>query len=180
MVWGQRVANKMRVKFAPLWLPLERRLQTLVVVLCTGIMTFLPVLCTLTFILLLFSPFFLVAIGYLFWIVYDVMIRRTSSRGGRRIEVLRHARFWHYLRDFFPASLVKTGDLDPSKNYMLGYHPHGIMGCGAFTNFASEATGFSQSYKGIRPHLMTLKANFRWPLLRGFLLWMGEAPSSCH
>lgn len=29
------------------------------------------------------------------------------------------------MKDYFPIALVKTADLDPSKNYVFGYHPHG-------------------------------------------------------
>jgi hypothetical protein len=80
---------------------------------------------------------------------------------------------WRYLIDYFPATLIKTVDLDPKKNYIFGAHPHGIIGCGSFGNFAPEASGFSQLFPGIRPHLLTLKPNFSWPLLRAVLMWMG-------
>ena len=29
------------------------------------------------------------------------------------------------MKNYFPMTLVKTLDLDPSKNYVFGYHPHG-------------------------------------------------------
>ncbi len=77
-------------------------------------------------------------------------------------------------RDYFPIRLIKTVDLDPKKNYIFGIHPHGIMSCGIFGNFASEATGFSEKFPGIRPHLMTLTMNFFTPLMRAYALWMGK------
>ena len=51
---------------------------------------------------------------------------------------------WKHYRDFFPIHLIKTAELDPSKNYIMGYHPHGILSAGAFCHFATEGTNFSK------------------------------------
>ena len=39
--------------------------------------------------------------------------------------------------------LVKTSELDPSRNYLAGVHPHGILAFAAFTNLCTHSTGFS-------------------------------------
>ena len=39
--------------------------------------------------------------------------------------------------------LVKTAELDPSRNYLAGVHPHSILAFGAFTNLCTHSTGFS-------------------------------------
>jgi hypothetical protein len=36
-----------------------------------------------------------------------------------------------------------------------------------------SATGFSQAFPGIKPHLLTLETNFRAPFYRDILMWMG-------
>ena len=36
-----------------------------------------------------------------------------------------------------------------------------------------SATGFSQSFPGIKPHLLTLETNFRTPFYRDILMWLG-------
>jgi 2-acylglycerol O-acyltransferase 2 len=168
-----------KIQFVPKSIPMERRLQTLVIVFYTMLFTLTPIIVAYLFIFLLFTPLMFVPLGYAAWIFYDYRIRKTSSRGGggRRWEALRHHKIWCYFRDFFPVELRKTAELSPDRNYLFGYHPHGIIGCGAFANFASEATGFSRLFPGIRPHILTLKPNFRYPLIRGFLLWMGEFDS---
>jgi 2-acylglycerol O-acyltransferase 2 len=74
------------------------------------------------------------------------------------------------MRDFFPISLVKTVDLDPRKNYVFGYHPHGIISLGAWVNFATEANNFSSLFKGIDLRLLTLATNFNVPIAREVLL----------
>uniref|UniRef100_A0A4W3JPA9 Acyltransferase n=1 Tax=Callorhinchus milii TaxID=7868 RepID=A0A4W3JPA9_CALMI len=71
--------------------------------------------------------------------------------------------------------LVKTHNLLPSRNYIFGYHPHGIFCFGAFCNFGTEATGFSTKFPGIRPSLATLAGNFRMPILREYLMSGGES-----
>ncbi|MGH0185115.1 UNVERIFIED_CONTAM: hypothetical protein FKN15_017056 [Acipenser sinensis] len=72
--------------------------------------------------------------------------------------------------------LIKTHTLLPSRNYIFGYHPHGIFCFGAFCNFGTEATGFSKKFPGICPHLATLAGNFRLPLLRDYLMSGGICP----
>lgn len=70
--------------------------------------------------------------------------------------------------------LIKTHNLLPSRNYIFGYHPHGIFCFGAFCNFGTEATGFSKKFPGIKPSLATLAGNFRFPILRDYLMSGGE------
>lgn len=70
--------------------------------------------------------------------------------------------------------LIKTHNLLPNRNYIFGYHPHGIFCFGAFCNFGTEATGFSKKFPGIKPSLATLAGNFRLPVLRDYLMSGGE------
>ena len=71
--------------------------------------------------------------------------------------------------------LVKTADLDPSQNYLAGYHPHGIAAVGAFTNLCTEGTGFSSLSPGIRSHLMLLNLWFCAPVFRDYIIIGGES-----
>uniref|UniRef100_A0A673T8P3 Acyltransferase n=1 Tax=Suricata suricatta TaxID=37032 RepID=A0A673T8P3_SURSU len=75
-----------------------------------------------------------------------------------------------------PRKLVKTHNLLTTRNYIFGYHPHGIMGLGAFCNFSTEATEVSKKFPGIRPYLATLAGNFRMPVLREYLMSGGICP----
>jgi len=164
------------IEFVPKSVPLERCLQTLAVLCYTLMFTMIPILCLLVIVGLLLTRLAVVPLAYASWIVYDVAVKRTSSRGGRRWEMMRQLSLWKYMRDFFPVKLHRTAELSADCNYVFGCHPHGIMGCGAFVNFATEVTGFSKHFPGIRSHLLTLKANFRYPFIRA-LLWMGELHS---
>lgn len=162
------------IDWAPLSVPLQRRLQTTVVALYISMFTLLPILLSALLIFIMFTPLFFLGIAYLTWIFYDVRWKQTSSRGGRRWQWFRQLALFKYFRDYFPISLVKSADLDPDKNYIFGSHPHGIVGCGAFCNFGTEATGFSEKFPGLKPHLMTLKSNFKIPIARGPVLWQGK------
>ncbi|RWR98368.1 hypothetical protein B4U79_03295, partial [Dinothrombium tinctorium] len=65
---------------------------------------------------------------------------------GRLWPAFRRFFLWRYYAEYFPIKLHKTADLNPNKNYIIGYHPHGILPFGAFANFNTEATGFSEKF----------------------------------
>ncbi|CAG8540406.1 92_t:CDS:2 [Ambispora leptoticha] len=81
--------------------------------------------------------------------------------------------FWKWYAEFFPISLIKQADLDPKKNYVFGYHPHGIISVGAWTNFCTEANNISEVFPGVTIHMLMLTANFNLPLYRDFFMAHG-------
>ena len=82
-------------------------------------------------------------------------------------------KYWNYVRDYFSASLIKTVDLDPNRNYLIGVHPHGIAPFGSVLNFATESTCFSEKFPNIKPHLLVMSQSPRLPIWREFILWAG-------
>ena len=56
-----------------------------------------------------------------------MFIDPAPEMGGRKTYWLRSLPWWKTMRDYFPISLVKTVELQPSKNYIFGYHPHGLF-----------------------------------------------------
>uniref|UniRef100_A0A8C0FIG1 Acyltransferase n=1 Tax=Bubo bubo TaxID=30461 RepID=A0A8C0FIG1_BUBBB len=129
------------------------------------------VACTLILMYILCTDCWVIAALYLAWLVFDW---NTPKKGGRRSQWVRNWTIWRYFRDYFPIRLVKTHNLLTTRNYIFGYHPHGIMGLGAFCNFSTEATGVGQKFPGIRPYLATLAGNFRMPILRDYLMSGGK------
>ncbi|XP_007940490.1 2-acylglycerol O-acyltransferase 2-B-like [Orycteropus afer afer] len=114
------------------------------------------------------------AVLYLVWLYRD---RDTPRTGGRRSAWVRNWAAWRLFRDYFPISLVKTTELDPSRNYLFGFHPHGVLVIGAFSNFCTEATGFSRLFPGLRPHLLMLPCWFRFPIFRDYIMCSGLVSS---
>ncbi|KAL0090677.1 diacylglycerol acyltransferase [Phycomyces blakesleeanus] len=170
------VAEKLEkhgVRWAPITgIPLERRLQTLAVSGLIGLF-----FCSSAFMVYLFvfhPVLWPVLIVYLTFIVFD----KAPEYCGRRVEWVRYWKVWQYFCNYFPVQLIKECDLDPKGNYIFGYHPHGIISFGAFSNFATEGTGFSKKFPGITPYLLTLSGNFRFPFFRDLALMLGLTSAS--
>ena len=132
----------------------EEPLQFAVVFMMTALFMLGHTIGVLLSFYVLLTPLYGFMVIYLFWTYFFDL--QTSSKGGRRSETFRKLKSWEYFRDYFQARLIKTKRLDPKRNYILGYHPHGIMCAGAWVNFATEATGFSRLFPGIKSHVLTL------------------------
>ncbi|KAG7280226.1 hypothetical protein CRUP_037587 [Coryphaenoides rupestris] len=103
--------------------------------------------------------------------------RTTTTRGSVTGSVLQ----WDSMRLIEALSvteLVKTADLSPSKNYILGVHPHGIMCAGGYTCFSTEGCGFAEAFPGMRSSLAVLSGLFRIPLFREYIMASGGAEES--
>ena len=117
----------------------------------------------------------LLFVAYVAWLA---LLDRAPRRGGRLSAAARRSVVWRWVADYFPVSLVKTTDLDPRRNYLFGYHPHGIISVGAITNFATDATGFSELFPGVALRVATLSFNFKIPFFRELLLACGVVDAS--
>ncbi|KAL9603399.1 MAG: hypothetical protein Q9179_002204 [Wetmoreana sp. 5 TL-2023] len=170
---NRNVPRQSSVHFAPISVPLERRLQTLMVLAHT------------LSIALFLSIYFLLCSIPLFWPLlfpYTIYVLLSpaphSGQLSHRSPLLRSLPIWSLFASYFPARLHRPARLDPTRKYIFGYHPHGIISHGAFAAFATEALGFSQLFPGITNTLLTLDNNFRVPLYRDYALAMGLASVS--
>ncbi|KAF2222037.1 diacylglycerol acyltransferase-domain-containing protein [Elsinoe ampelina] len=176
LVSGRKAGEGWRqsaIRFAPLNVPLQRRLQTMMVLAHTlSIASFLGLFFFLCAIPILWP----IIIPYLLYITFSKA--PTSGELTYRSERLRRLPIWSLFASYFPARLHRTTTLPPTRKYLFGYHPHGIISHGAFAAFATEALGFSQLFPGITNTLLTLDTNFRTPLYRDYALRMGLASVS--
>ena len=62
--------------------------------------------------------------------------------------VLRSNPAWNKAAEYYPMTLKKTAELDPSKSYVFGFHPHGIISMSAFVAFATEGLNISKVFPG--------------------------------
>lgn len=165
--------SRSAIRFAPFNVPLQRRLQTAVVLFHTlsiaGGLAFFFLACT-------FPILWPILLPYLIYVLFS----RAAISGelSQRSEWCRNLKIWSLFASYFPARLHRSEILEPTRKYIFGYHPHGIISHGAFAAFATEALGFSQLFPGITNTLLTLDSNFRIPFYRDYALKMGLASVS--
>lgn len=131
---------------------------------------------TLFFLLCMIPLLWPILLPYLIYVLLSSA--PTSGELSHRSEWARNSRIWSLFASYYPARLHRTVPLEPTRKYIFGYHPHGIISHGAFAAFATEALGFKQLFPGITNTLLTLDANFRVPLYRDYALRMGLASVS--
>ncbi|KAF2737895.1 DAGAT-domain-containing protein [Polyplosphaeria fusca] len=162
-----------KIRWAPMNVPLQRRLQTLAVLMHTlsiaGLLSIFFFLCTIP----IFWP---IILPYVIYVLFSNA--GTSGELSFRSEWARRLPVWSLFASYFPARLHRSQELEPTRKYIFGYHPHGIISHGAFAAFATEALGFSHLFPGITNTLLTLDSNFRLPLYREYALRMGLASVS--
>ncbi|KAF5299237.1 hypothetical protein FQA39_LY02410 [Lamprigera yunnana] len=164
----------MGIKFAPLSIPMQRRLQTLAAGSAVMLFLFGGVVGTFLLVYLIFFTYYWPeAIIYLIWIF--ALDNATSDRGGRRIEWVREWKWWKYMKDYFPIRVERVPwvELDPKRNYLFCCFPHGILPNGAFSTFCCGFSDFHSLFPQHTPHLMILKMIFYFPLLRDLVLATG-------
>ncbi|XP_025265753.1 2-acylglycerol O-acyltransferase 2-B isoform X3 [Camponotus floridanus] len=163
------------VKFAPLNISSERRLQTLVVaiwVLVSGFGDFWGYILT-AYLLLYTQTLRYFMLLYFLWMYYDW---NTCDRGGRSyswISRMRNNVFWRYFCNYFPLKLVKTVDLDPKKSYLFISVPHGILSMGIIGSFATDAMGCSKLFPGLDMRIIALDQHLKVPLFREYAYFLG-------
>ncbi|EFR01795.1 diacylglycerol O-acyltransferase 2A [Nannizzia gypsea CBS 118893] len=124
----------------------------------------------------------------LFLLRHSTLLANSVSIRGLHITILQGRNRWKAFKkkQLHPISthleavwLVLPGPpspnvpLPPTRKYIFGYHPHGIISHGAFAAFATEGLGFSKLFPGITNTLLTLDSNFRLPFYRDWALAMG-------
>lgn len=98
------------------------------------------------------------------------------AQGGRRLDSVYRSKFWSYLAAYFPIRLRHTTEfkLDPSENYILNYHPHGISAFGAVTAFATNGLNFSELFPGITARFMVHETSFSIPVMKETFALRGD------
>ena len=141
-------------------------------------------------------------IGFLlgfFYTVYWVSSLKWPSKGGINSPWFRSIIIWKWAAEYLPAKLVASDELKQwsqeygrvvekrdgavsiylprDANYLVGYHPHGVMAFGAMGVFGNDSLGFTKMFPGIRRHAATLNLQFLIPLYREFVMFGGECYS---
>ncbi|XP_058457665.1 2-acylglycerol O-acyltransferase 2-A-like isoform X1 [Malaya genurostris] len=166
-----------KIEWAPLNVPLRRRLETL------------SAFCIMTLFLfgelwlLLYYVYLLIFGGLLaktFCVIYGIFIYYDREAGvncgrGQGSKWFRNMYVVRLFQSYFPATLHKTVDLPADRNYIFAAFPHGVLSFGCFANFGTDTTGFYKLYPGIRTRPCTLNFHFVIPFYREVLLSWGLA-----
>lgn len=64
--------------------------------------------------------------GYIAWMIYDSKTPIYGRQSPFFLKYVRYNQLWEYFSGYFKGQLVKTAELDPTRKYIIGYHPHGI------------------------------------------------------
>ncbi|KAL4706787.1 hypothetical protein ACJJTC_018168 [Scirpophaga incertulas] len=169
------ISDTVGIEWAPMDVPIERRLQTLAATAWMCLVLFGEGICIYLAIKLLYSDYWFLAILYMIAMLNDIDI---CHRGGRKFDWVRNWSLWRYYRDYFPLKLVKTADLDPEKNYLFACFPHGVVSTGAFGAFATNALNFYKTFPRMTCNMITLGGHFLVPFFRDLILALGGCSSS--
>ncbi|XP_059049698.1 2-acylglycerol O-acyltransferase 2-A-like, partial [Achroia grisella] len=170
-----RVSEALGIQWAPRDVPMIRRLQTLAAAAWISLILFGEAISIYLLYRLVYSRLWWVAFLYLVWMINDI---DTCNKGGRRWEWVRNWAWWRYYCEYFPMNLIKTTELDPSKNYLFACFPHGVVSTGILGLFNTNALNFYKVFPGMTPHFITLRGHFLVPFFRDLIMAMGSCSSS--
>merc|ERR1712154_400178 len=110
--WSSKPFSAFGVDFAPLHVPVERRIQTLAV-LVNNFLIFggAAIVTFIVLVYLAFTSYWWVTALYASWYVYDL---NSDEDGGWDYRYCHTARSWSLYRhsaEFYPITMVKTADL---------------------------------------------------------------------
>ncbi|KAK9302953.1 hypothetical protein QLX08_005219 [Tetragonisca angustula] len=168
------------IKFAPLNVPWERRLETFAVGVNISYTLFLLFMGYPLLIYFFFYSEILryLMLLYLFWIYYDNHLYNVGGKRAKLKQWFRTCALNRYYCRYFPIKLVKTTDLDPNKLYLFCNFPHGIFASGVYGAFGTDAAGYSELFPGIDITIVILDKHFRTPFMRDYCRISSVASSS--
>uniref|UniRef100_A0A7S2R9X6 Acyltransferase n=1 Tax=Mucochytrium quahogii TaxID=96639 RepID=A0A7S2R9X6_9STRA len=152
----------------------EKKKESVVIIMFVTLFPLTVVAYFWTFVYLFFP---LTSIPMLVYLLF-IKFWDTRPEDGSAVPRARYWGIWRHFANYFPVRVIKTADLDPERKYVFCYHPHGIIGIGAWGGFGSDACGFSRKFPGIDLRLLTLELNFWTPFIRELLISMGVCSAS--
>ncbi|KAH8372642.1 hypothetical protein KR009_001914 [Drosophila setifemur] len=162
----------MKIEWAPLRVPLARRLQTLIMAFFTYLFFSMPIVSGLLVVFLMYYGGIIVRSLLLIYFAYiykDYKKNFAIMEGNGWLHYRSNRKY----RDYFPVELVKTAELPPNRNYILASFPHGLLGTGICVNMGMDITKWLELFPKVRPKIGTLDHHFKTPFLREIIRWWG-------
>uniref|UniRef100_A0A0A9XCV1 Acyltransferase n=3 Tax=Lygus hesperus TaxID=30085 RepID=A0A0A9XCV1_LYGHE len=159
------------IEFAPLKVPMKRRLETAAAFFWIFVPLICPLLAWTTVIyILLYTRFYYVPLLYFGFQYFD---KNSPYNGGKPLEPVRDLACWKYLCQYFPLSTFKTAECPPDTNYLFCIYPHGVLSTSGLVHFATNGSDFHDKFPGLKTYFATLDVHFRTPIVRDFILALG-------
>ncbi|POM70527.1 Diacylglycerol O-acyltransferase [Phytophthora palmivora] len=98
-----------------------------------------------------------------------------KTGNGNVWEGLRTSSLWGLLNQFLRVKIIREQELDSNKQYIFGFHPHGII---VLSRIAIFGGSFEDIFPGITYRILGASAMFYVPLGRELCLWMGGVDAS--
>ncbi|CAH0558603.1 unnamed protein product [Brassicogethes aeneus] len=171
--------NILGIQFAPLNVPMQRRLQTLAAAAWFIILAFGGFAgWGLTAYFILYTRLRWITLFYLGWMFF--IDKDIEERGGRPSKYMKSLTWWKYLKEYFPFKLIKVEgvELDPRQNYLFCSFPHGMLSAGSFNAFVYDRSGFNEHFPHHQASVVTLAQHYKMPFYRDFGLSLGGISAS--
>lgn len=153
------------------------RLSTFLQTLMTTIFSYLIIILPLLY-LWLFVQFSWTRIPLLSYLVFCCIDPAVNNGKGRRCQWVRKLWFWGYINAYFPVRLVLESQLDPTRNYVFGVSPHGILCFSGQVVLGSYRSGVDEALKGVTVHTAILRHALMVPFFRDYALAIGGISAS--
>lgn len=94
---------------------------------------------------------------------------------GKFWPAFRAGRIWGLIAKFLGVKVIREQALDPTKRYIFGCHPHGIV---VLSRVSAYGGSWEKVFPGIHTRALGASTMFYIPLGREFCLWLGGVDAS--
>ncbi|ETW00651.1 hypothetical protein H310_07219 [Aphanomyces invadans] len=99
----------------------------------------------------------------------------TPKEGGMQWDWLREHSLWNLMCSYTKLEIVREAALDPTKQYVFAYHPHGIL---ILSRISTYAGNFEKLFPGIVARALGATPMFFIPMAREICLWLAAVDAS--
>ncbi|ETV84621.1 hypothetical protein H257_03774 [Aphanomyces astaci] len=102
-------------------------------------------------------------------------MKLTPKEGGMQWDWLRQHSAWKFMCSYTKLEIVREAELDPTKQYVFAYHPHGIL---ILSRISTYAGNFEALFPGIVARALGATPMFYIPMAREICLWLAAVDAS--
>lgn len=114
---------------------------------------------------------FLTGFLYLYALTYRGDPQHSGVRMNKKLMTSR-SKFIETVVTYFSGRIIRVAPLDPEQNYVMAFHPHGIMATSAM--WVSFSEQWHRLFPGVQPHVLTASVLHQIPLARDVMQIYGS------